>query len=209
MDSKGSIYALDGKKRRIVILNPEGAFAGYLEPQGVPDPAAFVPRSFKIGSGDNLFLLDIAGERVLVLDPTGKYLRQIPFPKNRGFFSDLAVNAAGDVLLLDSINAMVFSAGKDAAAFVPLTQSMHDYMNFSTYLTTDSKGIIYLVDQDGGAIIVIGQDGTFQGRQLDLGWKPGLLYYPAQLCLNSAGEFFIADRNNSKVQIFEAVKFAK
>ena len=37
------------------------------------------------------------------------------------------------------------------------------------YLTTDSKGIIYVVDQNGGGIIVLGQDGSFRGRMLSMG----------------------------------------
>lgn len=203
MNSKGEIFALDGKERRIVRLNPEGAFAGYVEPQGVPEAAAFVPRSFKVDSGDNIYILDILSNRVLVLDPAGKFQRQIPFPEKFGFFSDLAVNAKGDVLLIDSVAATVSIAAKGATSFTPLTKEMHEYMDFPTYITTDKRGMIYLVDQNGDGIITIGQDGSFQGRQLSLGWKDGLLYYPSQVCMNGAGNFFIADRNNSRVQVFE------
>ena len=36
LNSKGEILALDGKLRRLVRVSPDGAFAGYLDPQGVP-----------------------------------------------------------------------------------------------------------------------------------------------------------------------------
>jgi hypothetical protein len=39
-----------------------------------------------------------------------------------------------------------------------------------------------------------------------MGWNEGLLYYPSQMCLNEKGEVFIADRGNSRVQVFSIVK---
>lgn len=203
---QGDIYALDGKQRRIVHLNPYGAFAGYLDPQGAPPPANVVPRSFKIGADGSIYLLDIFGERVLVLDQAGKYLRQIAFPKEYGFFSDLAVTSGGDVLLLDSVNATVSVARKNSAEFAPLSKNLQEYVNFATYMTVDSRGGIYLVDQDGGALATLGADGSFTGRQLNLGWKEGQLYYPSQICQSGSGMLMIADRNNGRVQIFESAK---
>jgi DNA-binding beta-propeller fold protein YncE len=206
LSTKGDIYVLDGKQRKIVHLNPEGAFVGYLEPQGMTGPANFVITSFKIDSADNFYLADISQGRVLLLDPAGKFVKQIDFPKSYGFISDLAITPGGDILLLDSVNAAVFVAKKDTAAFTPLTSSMREYMNFPTYITAGTRGEFYLVDQDGGALVVLGLDGSFLGRQLGLGWKTGLLYYPSQICISKNGEFIIADRNNSRVQIFESVK---
>jgi hypothetical protein len=206
LNSKKDIFVLDGKQHRIAHLSPDGAFVGYVEPQGLDTPSNFVPRSFKIDQSDNIYLLDIYGERVVVLDQAGKLIKKIPLPKSKGFFSDIAVSFGGDILALDSINATVFVAKKDSTAFNPLTKSMHDFMSFPTYLTTNSRGGILVVDQDGGALVSLSLDGTFQGRQLSLGWKPGLLYYPSQICINNEGNVFIADRNNSRIQIFENAK---
>lgn len=206
LNAKGDIYVLDGKQHKIVHLSPEGAFVGFLEPQGMTGPANVVIKSFKIDSADNLYLADIKQGRVAILDPAGKFVKQIDFPKDYGFISDLAVTPGGDILLLDSVNAVIFVAKKDAAAFTSLTNSMREYMNFPTYITAGTKGEFYLVDQDGGALVVMGLDGSFLGHQLGLGWKTGLLYYPSQICISKNGEFFIADRNNSRVQIFESAK---
>jgi hypothetical protein len=38
------------------------------------------------------------------------------------------------------------------------------------------------------------------------GWKDGFLRYPAQLCVNDKGEVYVADRENSRVQIFTVVR---
>jgi hypothetical protein len=206
MNSKGEIFVLDGKRRRVVRLNPDGSFKGYVDPEGVPSPSAFVPRSFKIDRNDNIYILDIFTGRVLVLNPEGKYQKQVPFPKDYGFFSDLAIDSRGNILLIDCIKAMVFSATRDSNSFSPLTGSLMEYLDFPTSLTTDNRGTIYIVDQNGSGIVILGQDGSYLGRQLTMGWTEGLLYFPSQMCVNEKGEVFIADRGNSRIQIFTLVK---
>jgi hypothetical protein len=101
---------------------------------------------------------------------------------------------------------MVFSAAKDANSFSPLMKSLREYLNFPTSMTTDNRGTLYVVDENGGGIVILGRDGAYLGRQLSLGWNEGLLYYPSQMCLNEKGEVFIADRGNSRIQIFTLVK---
>jgi sugar lactone lactonase YvrE len=206
LSSKGEIFALDGKQRRIVHLTPEGAFKGYIDPVGLPSAAPFVPRSFKLDSADNIYVLDIFSARVLVLDPTGKYVRQLNFPEKYGFFSDLAVDSKGTIFLLDSVDAVVYTAPKDAKDFSPLSQKLEEYVNFPSSITVDSRGTIYLSDQNGSGVVVLGPDGSFLGRSLVFGWKDGLVRYPSQLCTNEKGEFFVADRQNNRVQIFTVIR---
>jgi len=206
INSKGEIFALDGKRRRVVRLNPDGSFKSYVDPEGLPSPTAFVPRSFKLDKNDNIYLLDIFTARVLILNPEGKYQKQIPFPKDFGFFSDLAVDPKGNILLIDCVKATVFSSAKDSSSFSSLTKSLREYLDFPTSLTTDNRGTIYIVDEDGGGIVILGQDGSYLGRQLSMGWNEGLLNFPSQISMNEKGEVFIADRGNSRVQIFTLVK---
>jgi len=205
MNSKNEIYALDGRSRRIVYLSPEGMFKGYIEPD-LPSPVSYIPRGFDIDERDNIYILDVLSERVLVLNPEGKYQKHIKFPKDYGFFSDISVDFKGNILLIDSINAMVFSAAKDSASFSPLSKSLKEYMRFPTSLTTDRRGRIYLVDRNGSQIIILSHEGSFIGQQLGMGWKEGLLNYPSQLCINDKDEIFIADTNNSRIQIFVLLK---
>ena len=80
VNSKGEIFALDGKSRRIVRVAASGDFLGYVASVGDVQ-GAVVPRSFRIDRNDNLYLLDVSSARVLVMDPSGKIQREIPFPK--------------------------------------------------------------------------------------------------------------------------------
>ena len=206
VNSTGEILALDGKKRRIIRLSPEGAFKGYVDAEGLPSPSTFVPRSFKIDTNNNIYILDVYSARVLVLNPEGKYQKQIPFPQGYGFFSDLSVDLKSNLFLVDCVKAMVFSASKGSDRFSPLTKSLREYLNFPTNITTDSRGIIYVVDENGSGIVILGQDGSYLGRQLSMGRNEGLLYYPAQMSVNEKGEAFIADRGNSRIQIFTVIR---
>ena len=67
----GEIFVLDGMQRRISHLSADAVFKGYVDPAGLPGSSAFVPRSFKIDSAGNVYILDIFSERVIVLDPAG------------------------------------------------------------------------------------------------------------------------------------------
>ena len=206
INSRGEIYILDRRQRSIIRLTPAGEFRGYLQPVGLPSPSAYVPRSFTVDRNDNIYILDILSERVLILDPAGRYVRQIKFPDEYGFFSDVAMGFRGTVLLIDIVDGMVFSAGKNSASFSRLTSSLKEYVRFPANLTTDDRGRIYLADRNGGSIIILGQDGSFISRQSGMGWKEGSLNYPAQMCLNNKGEIFIADTRNHRIQIFAIVE---
>lgn len=201
MNSKGDIFVLDGKKRRILRLSPEGVFKGYLDPPEMPS-AAMVPKSFTIDHDDNIYVLDVFSERVLILDPGGKYQKQVAFPKEYGFMSDIAVDRKGTIYLIDSVQAAVAVAAKGSPGFTPLTKSLREFMDFPAGITLDSRGTILITDRNGGGIVVLGQDGAFHGRQLRRGRTEGLVNYPSQLCINDKGEIFIADSGNNRVQIF-------
>jgi NHL repeat len=205
VNSKGDIFALDGKSRRIVRLGPDGTFKGYVTAEGA-SPSAMVPRSLKIDREDTIYVLDVFSARVLLLNADGKFQKQIDFPKEYGFISDLAVDLKGTMVLIDPVKGRAYSAAKNATSFSPLGGSLKEHLNFPTNLTTDIRGTIYITDENGGAIGILSQDGSFLGKQLSMGWNEGLLYYPSQVCVNEKGEAFIADRGNSRVQVFTPVK---
>jgi hypothetical protein len=130
----------------------------------------------------------------------------VPLPKDAGFITDLCAGPKGEIFVVDGVKAVVYKTDKDMASFVPITKGMKDYMNFPMYIMSDERGTIYLVDQNGGGIVMLGPDGSYQGRQLSLGWTEGLLYYPCQMCINKNGDVIIADRGNNRVQVFNMTR---
>ena len=206
LNSKGEVFVLDGRHPRIVRLGSEGDYRGHVGAAGAPPPDTIVPRSFAIGKDDSLYVLDMFGGRVLILDPEGKFKGQIEFPKDYKVITDIAVDRKGDIYLVDSVAAVVYVAPKGSGRFSSLTEPMKETMRFPATIATDDRGIIYVADRNKGVIYLLDQSGALRGEQLRMGWDEGRLRYPSQLCVNGEGEVFIADRENNRVQIFTAVR---
>ncbi|MDA8091278.1 MAG: hypothetical protein M0Z61_13810 [Nitrospiraceae bacterium] len=207
MNSQGEIFVLDGQQKKIVRLSAKGKFEGYVDMAGAPDAGSVIPKSFKIGSNDDIYILDIFGARVIITDPAGKFQKQFDLPKDAGFITDLTPATGGKIILLDSAKAVLYISSPDGTSFSPFTGNLREFMDFPTGITF-SNGLIYLVDKNGGSIALIGMDGSFHGHRSGLGWDEGLLYFPAQMCVESDGYAVIADRENNRVQIFRIVNTA-
>ncbi len=204
--SKGDLFVLDERQRKVARLTREGAFTGYVEISGLPVPGTVVPAGIALDGKDTLYLLDILGGRVLVLAADGKFQQQIEFPKDSGFITDLAVDPKGTIYLVDGVQSMVYSNAKDPAAFSPISGKLKDDLKFPSNIVSDNKGTLFISDQNGGGIVVVGQDGAVRNRLLSLGWKEGAVRYPAQICIGSNGALFVADRDNSRIQMFNPLK---
>lgn len=205
VDSRGEIFALDGKLRRIVRVAANGEFLGYMNITGAAQ-GTVVPRSFKIDRNDNIYILDIFSGRILVVNPSGTLQKEIPFPKEYVFFSDLAVDAGGSIFLIDSVGRRVYTVPKNSDGVTPLSDSLKEEVNFPTSIALDGRGNIYVSDQNGSGVVILGLDGSFRGRQLRMGWKDGYLRYPSQICIDDSGNVFIADRGNNRVEVFAIVQ---
>lgn len=203
-DSRGNVLALDGKTRRVVRIGAGGAFKGFVELKGVPPAGGFFPISFKLDSADFVYLLDASAPRVVVVDAGGTFVRQLDLPRG-GAFTDVAVDARGSLYALDGVRAQVYVAPA-GRGFAPLGKPLKDVLNFPTYLTVTAQGLLVLVDQHGNGLVILGRDGSFLGRRLSIGWSEGLVYYPAQVCIDSRGNAFVADRGNHRIQAFVAPK---
>jgi hypothetical protein len=206
LNSKGEIYALDSKRRRIVQFGPDGAFRTVLAPAGVPPPATIVPKSLAIDVADNLYILDEFSARVLVLNARGQFQKVLPFPGDIGFATEMAVDGTGTVLLLDSIKRRMFTAAKDAGTFTQLGGDLTGSLaTLPTYIAV-SRGLIFVVESSGSGIVTFGRDGSFLSRQVTAGWDEGMLNHPSQICINDKDQVFVADRDNSRVQVFQLAR---
>jgi DNA-binding beta-propeller fold protein YncE len=202
IDSKGNILAFDSKTRRIVKVDQNGGFGGNLDLQGAAGELKI--SAFKLDSSDGVIALDLAGRRVLIADPAGKVTREVPLPEG-AVATDVAVDGSGTIYAIDPVGGTLWSAGRDAASFTALAKGLQELMSFGMYVTA-WQGKIIVVDQNGSGLVLLGPDGAFLGRRLSIGWSDGLVNYPAQVCLQSTGLAFVADRFNNRVQLFNVEK---
>ncbi|HZZ85211.1 MAG TPA: NHL repeat-containing protein [Anaeromyxobacteraceae bacterium] len=202
IDRKGNVLVLDRKTRKIVRVDGAGGYGGAIEVKGASGATPILPLAFKVDLADRLYVLDAGERRVLVLEPDGKVVREVALPRGEQEFTDVAVGPTGKLFAMDSTAARLWVADPAARSFQPVGESLKDRISFPTYVTSDGRGRLYVVDQHGNAIVALGEDGSFQGRELSMGWSDGSLYYPVQLCVNGEGLAFVADRNNNRVQVF-------
>jgi sugar lactone lactonase YvrE len=193
------ILVLDGRTRRIARLSAEGAFAAWLEPSGVEGTVSV--RALAAGGGV-IDVLDVAGGRILLVEPGGNVTGTIGIPPEVGFPSDLAVDGKGDVYVVDSVGRRLWVARKGEKALSPLTAPLPEDFEFPTSIAADEDGRLFVADRDGGGIVTFGRDGSFRGRQLAMGWKEGFLRYPADVCTAPGGHLLVAERGNNRVQLF-------
>jgi sugar lactone lactonase YvrE len=205
LNSKGDIYAIDGKARRLVHLGPDGTFREAVAFTGAPAPATIVAKSFTIDSADNLYVLDVFSARVLVAGSDGAVQRVLPFPGGAGFMTDVAVDDSGRILLLDSIKRQVFYAESDAKVFTALDGDLRGTLPTLPSAIAAIRNSIVVVET-GGDLVNLRRDGSFLGRTLTPGRNEGSLTEPAQLCVNDRDELFVADRGNSRVQVFQLIR---
>jgi hypothetical protein len=205
LNSKGEIYALDARQRRIVHLSAEGELKGVVTFGGAAPPSTIVPRAFAIDAADNIDVLDTFSARVLILDSQGKFQRELALPVDIGFASDVSVDGTGGLLVLDAVKRRMYTADKDAKAFALLGDLTGALATLPTYMTA-SRGSTFVLEGSGSSIVTFRRDGSFMSRQLSQGVADGSLNHPAQMCINDKDEAFIADRDNSRIQVFQLIR---
>lgn len=197
--SKGDLLVLDGKARRIARVTSAGAFQGFVD-LGVSGAPAV--RGFTVDRQDQLFVLDVSVPRVIVLDAAGKLVREIALPAASGFFSDLAVDPRGNLYAIDSLGRQAYVVRTGTTEVAAFGGSLEEELEFATSLAAADSGHLFVVDQYGDGVVILGPDGSFQGRQGTMGVREGFLRYPSAVAYDPAGALFVADRENNRVQVF-------
>jgi sugar lactone lactonase YvrE len=200
IDSRGNVLSLDERTRRIVRVSEHGKFAGFISPKGAPAGQGYFPVSFKLDAADALYILDASSGRIVVLDASGAFLRELQQPAGARF-TDLAVDGKGAVYAVDALRGQLWKAPPGATVLDKLGAPLKDYMSFAGSLVVLDSGALLVVDSHGMGLVVAAPDGAFLGRQLGIGWTDGLVYYPGQVCA-VGNELLVADSGNNRVQAF-------
>lgn len=196
----GGVLVLDGKSRRVARLDANGVFLGFVP--GTGGASGALVESFAVGSDGSIYLLDLATMTIVKTDAEGHPKRTIALPAECRAASDLAVDAAGKVFVVDPVAARVYAALPGQTAFAPLGGRLDEDLEFATSLAVDGRGRLLILDQSGGGIVILAPDGSFRGRQSGAGWTEGLLRYPSAICVDAHGGVAVADRENHRIAIF-------
>jgi tripartite motif-containing protein 71 len=200
-DASGVRAVTDAVNGRVELLNPDGSLAVWGSP--APGPT-ILPRPVAVAfdAGGNAYVLDGKRSRIVVFSrATGLPVRTIGSPgSGPGQLLDpsaLAIDGTSTISVADSGNERIARFGTGGTYLGSVT-GVGDARGIAvtpdgsrTYVTT-SAARIDVLDPSGNEI------DEFGGR----GSKLGKLEAPAQIALDAAGNLWVADRGNNRVQEF-------
>jgi len=213
VDPLGRVLVLERDRTRIRVFNYRGLQLADLVPPGLPEKGIIA--AFAFGPDGTFYVGESTSAEILVYDYRAMKLKRRFGSKGdqEGQFLSIASIAADGkhVYVLDHVGiaVQVFEAKGD---FVRgWGEHAMGGANFSLprAIAVDGKGRIAVVDGLRHDIKYFDIDGRFIGHFGGAGRKPGSVSFPAGIAVGSDGRVYVAERGNSRVQVFEELQLAK
>lgn len=172
--------------------------------RNVPLPRGTVPGPIDGRLSGGLVVYDLAGGRVLRLEPDGELEEALPVDgrvtalaaaPGDGFFT--AVGEAGTVRRHGADGSVEESWTVPTETPAPA---------WPAGLAAEPGGDLLVVDRHNDRVLVFRVGGTMAGFGSRRGWEPGLIRYPSDVTLVGDGEVAVADQGNGRVQVYQRLR---
>jgi hypothetical protein len=170
---------------------------------------AAVP-SIALDREGNIWIHTRANPMVQVYAPDGKYLRGWKEEDARAVPHGIAFDADGNVWLVDVglHNVRKFTPeGKLLLTLGVTGEAATDDRHFNrpTGIAFAPNGDIFIADGYGNSRVVhLDREGRYKNAWGTLGVEPGNFSIPHAIAIDSKGLIYVADRNNVRIQVFNA-----
>ncbi len=215
----GRLYACagaghDDPRGHIVMLN--GAFLpdGKIYFSGFAGAESFLPRKIAIGATGNMYVAGLSGVGVVVLDPSGNYLRTLdPHDEVLGVseqvaITSMAVGANGHLYFLSEGMGRIYVYDRNEKFLYKFGQKGGEAGKLARprgIAVDDRNHRVYVVDYQRHTVSAFSLSGDFLFEFGGNGEGRGWLNYPSDICLDGFGRLLVADTFNHRVQVFELV----
>ncbi|MFQ5899971.1 MAG: NHL repeat-containing protein [Thermodesulfobacteriota bacterium] len=201
-NKRGQFFVVSGSKAAITFIDVKEKVIKTLVFSGVPEKKeGVIPGRIAIDNNDRLYVTDRLNKRIIVLDSTGVFVREITVENEESYgFTDVRVDERGNLYALDTIARTVYVFNREGEMVSRF--GSREIFDFPTSLAVDSKGLIYVVDQHQGNVKVFDMKGSLLSELFEKGRKERELLSPSYIFIDKKDRFYIIDRGNNRVQIF-------
>ena len=174
------------------------------------DAARAAVPSIALDKDGNVWIHTRANPMVQVYAPDGRYLRGWKEEDSRAVPHGIAFDAEGNVWLVDVGLHNVRKYTPDGKLLLTLGvtgEAGNDDRHFNrpTGIAFAPDGDIFIADGYGNSRIVrLDREGKYKKAWGTLGVEPGNFSLPHAVAIDSKGRVYVADRNNIRVQVFDA-----
>lgn len=199
----GNILVAEAGNFRIQVFTPGGeyvkTFLGQPNKVGLEKPGPLY-----VDSKGHVYVGDLSGQQVLILDPNGKLLRRI---KNIRYPHGIAVDEERKKLFISDAGQVcvkVFSLNDTSDRPINIIKKLNNNKLFSMVrgLTVDNLGRLYVADTISSSIRVFDANGEYLFSFGEQGFDDGQFLYPNGIFVDDTGKIYVADWGNNRVAIW-------
>jgi len=218
IDSSGNLWVVDSDNDRVQKFNSEGKYISqfgghaelaHLEEKGEGAKANgkfWGPEGIAIDSSGNLYVVDYYNHRVQKFNSKGEYLNQFGskgYPaEGKGQFafpSDVAIDSYDNVWVTDSDNNRIEAFSPEGGYLSQFSTEEGIYSSFPEGIAI-FQGNIWVVESDQSRVREYSPEGKLLNGFGEEGHEEGQFYIPNGIAVPSAGEVWVADMANHRVQ---------
>lgn len=174
------------------------------KPQRIPLPTGVVAGDVDGLSPGGAYVQDLLTGEILQVDEGGRVVARIASSRD---VTAISASFAGTLFALDPVAAEIRPLGPGATGLgVRSVPGEVGDPAWPADIAATSAGDLYVLDRHRGRVILLDGTGQVVGVGAREGLEPGLLSYPAALCVMPDGRIAVADQNNGRAQVFHRIE---